>query len=127
MITWRGRYGENFHLSARKIIYDNNGTIVPSKWLSKVKLIRVDLYSNTPRAVVFGMVANFTAEIRLQETENYEVYLTKITSTGDVNASLSIFMDAKNSFVLSKNHNFTEFYNFVFVFEMQSKLNNSAH
>ena len=106
MITWRGRYGENFHLSIRRLIYGNNGTIVPSKWLSKqVQLIRMDLYSDTPRGVVFGMVANFTAEIRLQETENYEVYLTKITSSGDVNASLSIFMDAKNSFVLSKNHN----------------------
>ena len=106
MITWRGRYGENFHISVRKILYGNNGTIVPSKWLSKVKFIQMDLYSDIPRGVVFGMVANFTAEIRLQETENYEVYLAKITSTGDVNASLSILMDAKNSFILSKNHKF---------------------
>ena len=107
MITWRGQYGENFHFSVRRVIYGNNGTIVPSKWLSKVKFIQMDLYSDTPRGVGFGMVANFTAEIRLHETENYEVYLTKITSTGDVNASLSIFMDARKSFVLSKNHNFS--------------------
>ena len=115
MITWRGQYGENFRLSTRRLIYGNNGTIVPSKWLSKVKLIRMDLYSDTPRGVVFGMVANFTAEIRLQETENYEVYLTKITSTGDVNASLSIFMDAKKSFVLSKNHYFSSIILFLFL------------
>ena len=109
MITWRGRYGENFHVSVRRVIYGNNGTIVPSKWLSKqVQQIRVDLYSNsTPAEVVFGMAANFTGEIRFTgETKNYEIYLSKITSTGDVDSSLSIFMDGKNNFVLGTNHNF---------------------
>ena len=108
MITWRGRYGENFHLSVRRLIYGKNGTIVPTKWLSKqVQFIRVDLYSNsTPAEVVFGTAANFTGEIHFTgKTESYEIYLSKITSTGDVDAGLSIFMDGKNNFVLGTNHN----------------------
>ncbi|CAB3978855.1 ---NA--- [Paramuricea clavata] len=109
IVTWQGHYGENFRLSVRRIIYRNNGTVYsPSKWFqAKVTSTRMELYGDISTGVMLkpGTPGKVTAVLHFRtQNANYEVHLAKITSTGDVNGSVSIFLDSDNILVLDKKN-----------------------
>ena len=88
----------------RRIIYLDNGTVIPTKWFqAKVTSAKMELlYGDIPTEVMLksGTPAQMTAALHFTQLANYEVYLSKITSTGDVNGSVSIFFDASDVLVL---------------------------
>lgn len=108
-LTWRGQYGEAFHVSVRKVSYQN-GTMIASKWSpAKLTSAKVEIHSNTLASAVLnpGTAANFSVELEFPRTASYEIYLSKITSTsGDVNGSLSVFLDTWNTYVYGTRHQF---------------------
>ena len=102
-VIWRGQYGENVHLSVRRIIYLHNGTVIPSKWFrANITSSTMELYGDIPKGVMFksGTSTQVTSVVSFTQVANYEVYLSKISSTGDVSESVSIFLDASDVLVL---------------------------
>jgi hypothetical protein len=67
----------------------------------------MELYGDISTGAMFksGTPTQMTAVASFDRVANYEVHLSKITSTGDVNGSVSIFLDASDVLVLGRHTN----------------------
>ena len=67
----------------------------------------MELYGDISTGAMFksGTPTQMTAVASFDRVANYEVYLSKITSAGDVNGSVSIFLDASDVLVLGRHTN----------------------
>ena len=73
------QYGDSFYLSLRRIKYEDNGSIIASKWframsLGSYKMIIKDRIT-TEEVVKLGALANFSSHISLSRAGNYEIYI----------------------------------------------------
>ena len=109
IVTWQGEYGAKFHLALRKITYQNGLTIY-AKWQRPlIESLQITMTAAEPvlgsesgRQNASQSMGNYTAKLYVAQPWNYEISLYKISATGNVNESMSVFLDTPDITVFGK-------------------------